>query len=171
MTKLDYSKVPESDPARIQPENIPPQMSDRDIDSFKRQLKRKYGRAKIKPGPRRSFAEVVSGVGPKKLGQIGERIKLIRKSGKADADSFIQQTAIMAMQHAEATGDCGHAARLVEALPNSIRANRLAEWISRFSPIVFGKGKKGGIRASIRKEGSPGPTKFNYAGARGTVFR
>lgn len=172
MTKLIWSKAGDCnpDPARVGRENISSQMSDRDIANFKRKHKMK-NQVPAAREPRKALTEVLPETRGKKLKTVGDRIRIVWKSGKPDANEFIRETAIRAMLHAEKTGDCGYIANLISALPSTTRQQRLAEWISRFSPVCIGPGKNGGVKAFLRKEGATGTSRFDYVGARRTPFQ
>lgn len=172
MAKLDWRKAAKRnpDPARLRSENIPVQMSDRDTATFKQKSKKKHQASKVKV-PRKALSDILPDKRVGKSRSLRDRIRVVRTSGKPDANAFIQETAIQALRHAETTGDFGYVASLVAALPSGVRQARLADWISKFSPVRFERDKKGGVKASLRKDGATFTNRFDYVGARRTPFK
>lgn len=70
------------------------------------------------------------------LKQIDAHISAIRKSG-AGLDAKIHETAVAVLIHGKEHGDVSRAAKLLDAMPRSVRASALKTWFVTFSPVRF----------------------------------
>ena len=94
--KWENADRPNPDPARVLREAIDLQHSDRELETFKRRVKEKYA-VKERPAPRVLLAQALRGKIEEKL-TIGQRIAVVRQSGKSDAARFIHKTAMLAQR-------------------------------------------------------------------------
>jgi hypothetical protein len=83
-----------------------------------------------------------------KTSRIVDRIYVVKRTGRSDANAFIHETALLILRHAEKYQDASAARQLVEALPATFRRNLLIAWFGEFSPISI---KSETMRLRMRK--------------------
>lgn len=100
------------------------------------------------------------------LKQINSGIRSVATSGTKFV-ALVQATAVGIIQHAEATGDCTPALRLVKAMPASMRRERLIRFFAAYSPIGMNvkEDKVGLIKATAKNY-----VAFNATGAAATSW-
>jgi hypothetical protein len=168
MTKLDWRKEPEPDPARVQREpglvsRVDPQLIEHSGVRPRRVTAPPPTRGKI---ARWSFDEAIKAV-PNYRKTISRRIRFVELAGKTDCNGFIHDTAIAILEHVEKTGDCSAALRLATAIPSPRRRELLARWFSRYSPIEVDLKKK---RSRLLKPGWGRFRPFDLQAARRVAF-
>lgn len=96
------------------------------------------------------------------LREINAGIKRVQRSSAA-LNTLIQSIAVGCIIHAQATGDCTPALRLVQAMPKSHRRGLLVTYFSRYSPIGMNVTSN---KCGLHKVGSKAYNAFNVDGAR-----
>lgn len=136
MTRIDWGRPAEADPARYNPDRRQPELVSSEGEALRARLAKK---ATAQPNriARISIDEVLRKMSARSITKLGTRIEIVRQSGKPDADVFIHDTAVQALVHVEKYGDCTFAAALVNAMPISPRKKKLAAWFSAYSPVII----------------------------------
>ena len=158
MTALNWAKANQSnpDPATVRRTQIDDQLSDRELEAFKKKISDIINAPPPKR-PRRKLAEVFK-ARKCRPSSIAERISFVLESGKTDADQFFHETALEILVHADRYGDCSAALALVLAMPSRQRQQRLVRWFLSCSPIGILLPER---RVRLLKEGSKAYRTFN----------
>jgi hypothetical protein len=80
--------------------------------------------------------------------RVKDRIAIVERTGRTDANDFIHETALLILRHAEEYQDASSASQLVQALPATFRRSLLIAWFGEFSPISITPGT---FRVRMRK--------------------
>jgi len=168
LTKLNWTKGPaDPDPARVVTVGDYGAMSDEEVAAFRKKLAAQSLRGVKKASGSRVRLETAMRSDRKQCRALSKRIQIVERSGKADADAFIHQTALMALRQADQHGDAAQALRLVMAMPNGSRRERLVQWFRRFSPVVIDTKKK---TCRLRARDAKAGRTFDFRGAEETPF-
>lgn len=156
MTRLDWSKRPEIDPARMQRESLGNYRKDEEVITLAgRKPRRVVGTPQNSKGPRLGFDEAVRKM-PSFQKNLANRIRFIQLAGKKDCDAFIHETAILVSLHAARTGDCSRALSLAKAMPSARRRDQLVSWFRQTGPIRINlSGDRVGLCKADRKDFRP----------------
>src|SRR5260221_7482242 len=147
MTRLDWSKARLSnpDPARVVslPEGGIP-------DGYVPVLRRM---------PLANYLEHFSAPASK----VRDRIRIVERTGRSDANEFIHETALLILEHARRTSDASMAGNLLEAMPATFRRGLLIAWFGEFGPIGINPKTR---RVRLRKPEERKHRPFNLHSAR-----
>lgn len=166
MTRLDWRKIPESDPARMQREDPKDQS---DIQSVIEQSGRKPRRISVevvKADVRLSYQEAVQKL-PSFEKNLSNRLRFIALAGKTDCNGFIHETAVQILEYVQRTGDCNYALRLAQGIPTARRQKLLKAWFDQVGPVRIDI-RKGKVR--IAKPNDAGFRPFSFYEAGKTAF-
>jgi len=168
MTRLDWRKLPESDPAWVQRED-PGVRSD--IQAIIEQSNREPRRIKVEAAPTKagghlSYLDAVRKL-PSFEKNLSNRLRFVALAGKTDCNGFVHETAVQVLEHVQRTGDCGHALRLVQALPTARRKELLTTWFNQVGPVRINM-QKGIVR--LAKPNEAGFRPFSFYEARRRAF-
>jgi hypothetical protein len=168
MTKLDWRKEPEPDPARVQREAAGLHHVDREVIERSGIRVRRVTALTQTHGKiaRLSFEEATKAV-PAYRKTISRRIRFVELAGKTDCNGFIHETALAILEYAEKTGDCSAALRLASGIPSPLRRELLVRWFGRYSPIDVDLKKK---RCRMLKPGWGRFRPFDLASAGRVAF-
>lgn len=132
--KWHYAHLANPDPSYVQRDRSPTPNTFKIAEQ--REAKKCLGGKEGNAGPRRKLAAVLAEIPLVQRSTFDDRIKVIKQSGGRDASEYIQETAILILEHIERSGDCSGVLRLIEALPvNDRRKVKLRNWFERFSPV------------------------------------
>lgn len=99
------------------------------------------------------------------LKQIDGRIPRLR-GRYANINNDVQEIAVSLVHHANATGDCDRAKRLIRAIPPKMRS-MLKNWFGEVSPINV---STDGEKVSLRKEGKKNYMPFDIERAKANIW-
>lgn len=146
--KWHFADLPNPDPARVLPDQSP---TPNTLQLAKREEAKK---AKLKR--------------PSAKSAIKTRILRIGQGKSGDEDQFIQETAVLVLEHIERTSDCSSVLELIDALPpNDPRKVKLRDWFERFSPVRITRPWES---AKLLEKGRRSFAPFDITGAKEKMF-